>query len=141
MNIIEIDQNNFSKAISLLKNCNLPTEDITAATKLFVAIEGNEVVGTVGVEFYGKHALLRSLAVNDSRRGSGTGKLLVRFIEGFAKNNGITQIFLLTTTAPEFFSRLSYSTIKREDVSATVQQSSEFTSACPSSAIAMKKSL
>jgi amino-acid N-acetyltransferase len=141
MNISEINQNNLSKAISLLKDCNLPTNDITGATKLFVVTEGNEVIGTVGVEFYQKHALIRSVAVNNNNRSKGTGKFLIGFIEDFARGNGISELFLLTTTAAEFFSKLSYQIIKREDVPATIQQSSEFTSTCPSSATIMKKTL
>jgi amino-acid N-acetyltransferase len=141
MNISEINQNNFSKAISLLKDCNLPTEDITDTTKLFIAIAGNEVIGVVGVEFYQRQALLRSLAVNDNNRSKGTGKSLVVFIEGFARSNGISELFILTTTAADFFSKLSYQHIKREDAPAPIQQSSEFTSTCPSSATVMKKTL
>ena len=141
MNISEINQNNFAKAITLLKQCNLPTEDISDTTKLFVITEGDEIIGTVGIEFYDNHALLRSLAVNNSDRSKGTGKMLVRFIEDFAKSNAINELFLLTTTAAEFFSRLSYSNIPREALPATIQQSSEFTSTCPLSATAMKKIL
>ena len=103
MNISEINQNNFSKAIALLKSNSLPTEDITDATKLFVATEGDDVIGTIGIELYDNLGLLRSLAVNNVYRGKGAGKNLVAFIEAFAKNNDINELFILTTTASEFF--------------------------------------
>lgn len=141
MNISEINQNNFSKAIALIKSCGLPTQDISDITKLFVITEDNEVIGTVGIEFYDKRALLRSLAVTYNNRSKGMGKNLIHFIEDFAKSNGAGELFLLTTTASEFFSKLSYQNIKREDVPVSIQKSSEFTSTCPSSATAMKKIL
>jgi arsenate reductase (thioredoxin) len=141
MNISEINQNNFAKAIALLKSNGLPTQDITDATKLFVATEGNNVIGTIGIELYDNLGLLRSLAVNNAYRGKAAGKNLVTFIEAFAKNNDIKELFLLTTTASAFFSRLSYQQIKREDTPPAIKQSTEFTSTCPSSAIVMKKSL
>ena len=141
MNISEINQNNFSKAIALLKSNSLPTEDITDATKVFVSTEGDEVIGTIGIELYDNLGLLRSLAVNNAYRGKGTGKNLVAFIEAFAKNNYINELFILTTTASEFFSGLSYEQIKREHTPTAIKQSTEFTATCPSSAIVMKKSL
>jgi arsenate reductase (thioredoxin) len=141
MNISEINQNNFSKAIALLKSNSLPTEDITNATKLFVATEGNDVIGTIGIELYDTLGLLRSLAVNNAYRGKGAGKKLMTFIEAFAKNNDIKELFLLTTTASAFFSNLSYEQIKREDTPPAIKQSTEFTATCPSSAIVMKKNL
>jgi arsenate reductase (thioredoxin) len=141
MNISEINQNNLSKAIALLKSCGLPTEDITEATKLFVATEGNDIIGTIAIELYDNLGLLRSLAVNNTYRSKGVGKNLVAFIEAFARNNNIKELLLLTTTASEFFSGLSYQQLKREDTPTAIKQSTEFTSTCPSSAIVMKKSL
>jgi amino-acid N-acetyltransferase len=50
-------------------------------------------------------------------------------------------VFLLTTTAERFFPKFGFEQIDREQVPASVQQSVEFQSACPASAIVMRKLL
>ena len=47
MNIVPITQNNFSSALSLLKKNQLPTEDISETTKLFV-LEDEKSNGSLG---------------------------------------------------------------------------------------------
>jgi amino-acid N-acetyltransferase len=141
MNITPASQNNLSAAINLLKSNNLPTEDISDVTKLFVLEEGNEVKGAVGIEASGLNALLRSLVVTSDKRNAGYGKSLVNFIERFAQENGVKELFLLTTTADKFFASREYKIISREEVPEFIRQSSEFSSVCPSSAIIMKKDL
>ena len=141
MNISEVNQNSFSKAVALIKASGLPTEDISDITKLFAATEGDEVLGTIGIEFYDKVALLRSLAVTEVMRSKGLGKQLVEFIERFAKQNGAMELILLTTTAADFFTKKAYQPIERNNVPDAIKQSTEFTSTCPSSAILMRKSL
>lgn len=141
MNITMITQNNFSSAIALLKNNNLPTEDISDKTGLFVLEEENKVVGTIALEHDTTDALLRSLAVTEEKRTTGLGKKLVAFIEDHARKNGIKNIYLLTTTAADFFSKGGYEVIDRNSVSEFIKQTSEFCSLCPASATVMKKEL
>lgn len=141
MEISQISQNTFSNALALLKKSNLPTEDISELTKLFVATNNNEVVGTVGIEFYNDVALLRSLAVKDAYRSKGIGRQLVNHIETFAKLNGAKELVLLTTTATDYFSKRAYQNIERNNVPEEIKKSSEFSLTCPSSAIIMKKVL
>lgn len=141
MEIRQISQNTFSKALELLQKNSLPTEDISGDTKLFAATNNDEVVGTVGIEFYKDVALLRSLAVTEAYRGKGLGRQLVEHIESFAKENGAKELILLTTTASDYFTKRAYQTIQRNNVPEEIKKSSEFTSTCPSSAITMKKSL
>jgi amino-acid N-acetyltransferase len=141
MNINEVNQNSFSKVIALLKSCGLPTEDISDTTKLFFAVDGNEILGTIGIEFYDDVALLRSLAVIQEKQGQGLGKQLVEFIEVFAKQSGAKELILLTTSAEEFFIKNFYHVVEKNSIPGKIKQSSEFTSTCPSTAIAMKKVL
>lgn len=141
MNISAANQNNFTKALALIKECGLPTEDISDTTKLFVVSEENEITGTIGIELYNGIALLRSLAIKQERRSRGSGKQLVEFIERFAKQNGIKELVLLTTTAKDFFTKRAYQCIERSDIPEEIKQSTEFTSTCPSTAIVMKKIL
>ncbi|MFN2456741.1 MAG: GNAT family N-acetyltransferase, partial [Chitinophagaceae bacterium] len=99
MTISPVTQNTFSSAISLLKKNHLPTEDITGASPLFILTDANELIGTVGLELCGNYALLRSLCVDGTRRNSGAGERLLSFAETFAKNKGVRELYLLTTTA------------------------------------------
>lgn len=141
MKIKSVSPNNFSKAIELIKNCNLPSEDISDTTKLFAAIEDNEVLGTIAVEFYGSTALLRSFAVTEEARNKGIGNELLLFLEEFVKQKAARELVLLTTTAAEYFARKGFQKIQRENTPAEIKESSEFRATCPSSAIVMKKDL
>lgn len=49
----------------------------------------------------------------------------------------MTQVYLLTETAAEFFSRFGLSVVDRTQVPPAVSRSVEFTSACPENALAM----
>lgn len=141
MQINQVTQNTFSKAIDLLQTNNLPSGDISEHTKLFAVTHNKEVVGTVGIEFYKNTALLRSLAVSDVYRSKGLGSQLVDYIEDYAKQNGTKELILLTTTAADYFSKRAYERIERNEVPEELKKSSEFSSTCPSSATIMKKYL
>lgn len=141
MNISPINQNNFSAAIDLLKKNNLPTDDLTETTHIFTLLDGHHVVGTIGLEHEEEDALLRSLSVSEEKRKSGLGVELVHFIEWQARERGAKNIYLLTTTAAPFFSKLGYEVIDRNSVSDFVRKTSEYCSVCPASATVMKKRL
>jgi amino-acid N-acetyltransferase len=119
----------------------LPVDDISTGTQLFVMEEGDKVIGTVAIEYDFSTALLRSLSVNPAKRKAGIGKQLVDFIENYVKAQGVQSVYLLTTTAADFFSKRGYHVIDRAHVPAFIQQTSEYCTVCPSSAIVMKKIL
>jgi amino-acid N-acetyltransferase len=141
MNIYPVTQNDFSKAINLLKKNDLPTIDITDKTNLFVMLEENEVVAVVGLEAHDHDGLLRSLCVSEAKRNTGLGAELVEFIEKYAPTQNVHCLFLLTTTASDFFSKRGYEEINRNKVPQPIQETSEFSSICPSTAIVMRKRL
>jgi amino-acid N-acetyltransferase len=60
---------------------------------------------------------------------------------GEARQAGIQDVYLLTTTAEHYFPRFGFSCVSREEVGAEVRASVEFQEACPSSAVVMRKSL
>lgn len=141
MLVAPLTQNNFSAALDLIKKNDLPADDISEQTKLFVIEEKNAVIGTVGIEIYEKEALLRSLSVTEEKRSLGIGKELVDFIENFAVRQSVNSIYLLTTTADKFFHEKGYAIVGREHVPEIIRNSSEFSKFCPASAIVMKKQL
>jgi amino-acid N-acetyltransferase len=97
--------------------------------------------GVVGLEVYDKVALLRSLAVSAASRGNGYGKALVAQAERYARSRGVTEIYLSTTTAAEFFERLGYKMTDRETAPDAIRQTQEFSALCPSSSAFMVKTL
>jgi amino-acid N-acetyltransferase len=141
MNIVPASQNGFSAAIDLLKKNNLPTEDITPGTQLFVVEDGDEVIATVAVEYDYNNALLRSLSVSEEKRKTGIGAELVSFIEDYVGKQGVQNVFLLTTTAADFFSKRGYKIVERSNVPDFIQNTTEYSVICASSSTLMKKEL
>ncbi len=129
--------------LKLLKTNSLPISDLSIGHRIFlVAAAESEVIGCVAVEIYGKHGLLRSLAVNSNFRSKGIGNNLVAEAEKWAIDNGIKFLYLLTTTAAKFFAKIvSWKETDRMTVPNEVAQSTEFASICPSSATCMLKEL
>jgi amino-acid N-acetyltransferase len=127
----------------LLSESSLPIEDITAQhlQHFFGCGSGLELEGLVGLELYGEVALLRSLAVAASRRGSGVGSGLVAHAERHARDQGVQSLYLLTTTAEKFFLRRGYTRIPRDESPAAIKSTSEFSGICPTSSAFMVKYL
>jgi amino-acid N-acetyltransferase len=126
--------------IALLSAEKLPAADLPGQLENFaVAKLDEEIAGVIGVEIYGDYGLLRSLAVNNNFRNQGIADKLLLHIEQLAATKNLKAIYLLTETAPDYFTRKGYQTITRADVPANVQQSSEFSHVCPQSAIVMQK--
>jgi amino-acid N-acetyltransferase len=128
--------------LALLEECRLPTSDLAQAVPRFLGeVDDNGLAGVVGVEPHGKVGLLRSLAVRTGRRGSGLGSRLADAAEHWAAAQGIGTLYLLTTTAESFFVRRGYAAEPREQVDPVIRATTEFTSACPASAVVMRRSL
>jgi amino-acid N-acetyltransferase len=106
-----------------------------------VARQGGRVVGSAALEIYDDGALLRSVAVARSVRGTGVGVRLTEEALARARARGLPAVYLLTTTAQDFFPRFGFSPITRDAVPDSVKDSVEFRSACPASAIVMRKVL
>lgn len=126
-------------AITLLQQQKLPTSDIDEDKLLYLLMEGETAIGTAGLEIFDDYALLRSVSVIKEQQGKGYGKVINDEIEKYARESGINCMYLLTTTAKDFFDKQGYCVIKREDSPAAIQQTAEFTSLCPSTAVVMKK--
>ncbi len=128
----------------LLDASGLPTSDIDAQARkdFLLAIDDNgALMGVVGLEKYASHGLLRSLAVHPKARNCGLGKELVARAESSARASGIESLYLLTTTAENFFRRLNYSLTSRSNVPREIVQTAEFAHLCPDSAVCLCKSL
>jgi len=132
-----------AKVKDLLAACNLPTSDLQTShfEHFFGCGRETEPKGVVGVELYGKVGLLRSLAVDEASRGRGCAKRLVREAEKHAARNGVQSLYLLTTTAEEFFESRGYVKVERASVPESIRATREFSSLCPSTSAIMVKQL
>jgi amino-acid N-acetyltransferase len=128
--------------VALLKTNNLPIKDIGTGHRIFlVARSENKTVGCVAVEMYGTIGLLRSLAVVNEYRGKGIGQKLVQKAESWSLENEIDSLYLLTTTAVEFFPKIGWQKADRSLAPESIASSSEFATLCPSTAVCMKKNI
>jgi len=126
----------------LLVRLHLPTDDVGEhLATMLVARKDGRIVGTAGLEMYADGALLRSVAVDARSQGQRLGHQLTEAALRLAATHGVPAVFLLTTTAERFFPKFGFDRIDREQVPASVQQSVEFQSACPASAVAMRRQL
>ena len=127
----------------LLRCCDLPTEDITSAhlDHYWILMDGDQLVGVVGLEILGRTALLRSLAVHPDHRSNGYASGLVDQIEVYARSQEIETLFLLTTTAENFFEARGYTPVVRASVPSAVAATTEFRILCPASAVCLSKKL
>lgn len=135
-----VGRNELGSVEELLSVNDLPTEDLQAV-ELFVASDGSERIGVGGLERRGSNALLRSVAVKEAVRGQGYGTTLTRQLLQHARDSGIETVYLLTTTAADFFITLGFQETERERVPAPIRTTREFVDLCPDSAVCLRKHL
>jgi amino-acid N-acetyltransferase len=126
----------------LLKENELPFKDIDDHISHFKILKvADIIIGSVGLEVYGKYALLRSLAVNEKYRNIGIGRDLYNQVESYAKELNVKTLYLLTTSAEAYFRRKGFSLYDRNTVPEVIMSTQEFKSLCPSHAVCMFKNL
>ena len=127
---------------ALLAAAGLPLEGVAEAFVTGVVVRDEEViVGAAAVERYGEAGLLRSVVVAESRRGTGLGRELVAAAETLARDEGIRELYLVTETAADWFPKLGYAVVDREEARAAVGESVEFTMVCATTGVPMRRHL
>jgi amino-acid N-acetyltransferase len=138
-------ESDWSAIIALLSACGLPLAGAHEHIASFLLIEvERQLAGCIAVERYGddgEFGLLRSCAVDKNYRNRGFGIALTDAAIQRARQTGVKDLVLLTTTAEHFFPRFGFAVITREEVPPPLKSSAEFQGACPASAIIMRKSL
>jgi len=129
--------------VALLEGANLPSADLTDGhlEHFFFLGPRTAPFGLVGLEIYGKDALLRSLVVATDFRAAGAGSALVGHAENHARTRGVQSVYLLTTTAEPFFARRGYSRIERSEAPASIRSTREYSAICPTTSALMVKQL
>lgn len=131
-------QGDFSWIQRWLQHHQLPTADLSESLGcLYLGIQADEIIGCGGIERHGDDGLLRSLVIAPSWQGQGYGQQLCRQLIQQAQLEGVRGLYLLTNTAPGFFAKLGFQPMERQLAPATLQQTTEFKTLCPASAICM----
>lgn len=132
------DTESFEAFRSLLKASELPADDLDFNRDLLVGYyEGDELVGTGGLEIYGGYALLRSLSVKMGIRGKAVGSTITEYLLAEARTKKLKAVYLLTETAQGFFLKKGFRNVGRDAVPEEVKQSAEFSKLCSKSAAVM----
>lgn len=129
--------------VLLLKESNLPVEDIdsNSSIQFIVAKFDDTLVGSVALERFNSICLFRSICVKEEFRNDGVGFTLVNKILLLARNENISDLYLLTSSAETYFEKFGFMKLNRNEAPLQIQESSQFKDLCPSSAIFMHKAL
>jgi len=128
---------------ALLDSSGLPSSDLTEAhLKHFIILgQSGRIAGSIGIEAHGEVGLLRSLAVETMLRGEGYGQRLLELMEERACEEGVRRLYLLTTSADNFFAHHGYEPVARETVPEAIRGTAQFAGVCPASAVCLSKPL
>lgn len=120
----------------LAARAELPVEGLEAQFPgaFVVARRDGALVGAAGLEVHGTSGVLRSVVVAPSERSSGLGVALTAERLVTARARGLDAVYLLTTTAADFYDRFGFRAFARADVPDAVARAPEFASVCPSTA-------
>ena len=99
----------------LLRRCKLPVGGVNADdVVLLVIARRNEIYGCGAIELLDeRRALLRSVAIQPELRGLGLGRMMVDRLLSEARFGAVTDLYLLTTTAKEYFEQFGFEPVAR----------------------------
>lgn len=127
---------------ALLKAAALPPDGAREHLLNFIVGEvDGKLCCVAGFEQYEQLGLLRSVAVSGPVRGRGVGERLLDAVKRRAKVQGISTLYLLTTTASPYFAARGFAIIERAQAPVALHTSLQFKGACPASATTMAASL
>ncbi len=129
---------------ALLRGADLPTEGLAAivsrgADDVLVAERGGALVGAAALEVVGENALLRSVVVRADDRSAGVGRALLTQLLLEADRRRYEGVYLLTTTAGDWFPRFGFTRVERKSVPKGIAETWEFRTGCADTAIAMAR--
>ena len=128
-------------ALDLLGRAELTEKDVAEHWGHYFVVREDDgrVVGVAGLEVHGADGLLRSVAVDPEYRGQGLAASLVEAAVERATRVKLRTVYLLTTTARDYFARHGFVDCPREEAPAPIRESWEFSTGCPSTAAFMSR--
>lgn len=138
MKIVPVEEQDLPQVKRLLEEANLSCAGIEQHFEHFLKlILDGDLVAVAGLEVYDTTGLLRSVAVMPEYRHSGLGRGLTKAVINKARSLGLTDLYLSTETAADYFYRFGFRTIDRQEVCSALQQSEGLRSLCWESAVFM----
>ena len=108
----------------LIASETLPAVEVARwLSSFWVLDDAGTLVGCAGIERYGEAALLRSVVVASTLRGSGEGARMTGRALTCARDDGARRCYLFTMTAAEFFSRFGFERCRLDDFEHAAQES------------------
>jgi len=124
----------------LLVGSLLPSRDAGGAHQRFiVALENGRLIGCAGLQVAGQDGLVRSMAVHWTRRNAGLGSRLHQRLLFEAVLAGVRTLYVVTTTAEDFFAGHGFRRIAAQSVPPDLQASEEFTTFVPGGSTVMSR--
>lgn len=126
----------------ILTTNDLPVADLEENLDAFYLFEsGMNTVGVGAVQPADGDGLLRSVVILETHRGRGYGTWCCERLLELADEQGMARVYLLTTGAADFFSKLGFSKVDRAEVPPAIRVTRQFSDLCPESATCMQLSL
>jgi amino-acid N-acetyltransferase len=124
----------------LLVGSLLPSRDVGGAHQRFiVASENGRLIGCAGLQVAGQDGLVRSMAVHWTRRNAGLGTKLHERLLFEAVLAGVRTLYVVTTTAEDFFAGHGFRKVAAHQVPSELQASEEFTAFVPGGGTVMSR--
>jgi N-acetylglutamate synthase-like GNAT family acetyltransferase/protein-tyrosine-phosphatase len=124
----------------LLVGSLLPSRDVGGTNQRFiVASENGRLIGCAGLQVAGQDGLVRSMAVHWTRRNAGLGSRLHERLLFEAVLAGVRTLYVVTTTAEDFFAGHGFKKIAAKAVPSELQASEEFTAFVPGGSTVMSR--
>lgn len=115
--------------VGLLEAAHLPPWGAEDHLHNFVVAEQDgRVVACGGFEAYpaGAAAIVRSMAVDESLRGSGVGTRILEWVMGQAAEQGLTELYLFTVDAHDFYLRFDFVDATLADIPEAAHESIQY---------------
>ncbi len=126
----------------LLSAALLPSGDVGGPDQRFiVASQGGRVLGCAGLESHGEDGQLRSMAVRWTSRNAGLGSRLHERLLFEAVMAGVRTLYVVTTTAEDFFTRHGYRRIAARQAPPRLLASEEFAAFVPGGGVVMSRTV
>jgi amino-acid N-acetyltransferase len=122
----------FGQVAELVTAGRLPVAGLAGAWRTWVAVDGDQLLGTASLERHGDALLLRSVAVRAEQRGRGVGAELVR--AALAAAGPRRPVALLTETAAGWVPPFGFRPVERTALDPALAASAELAGACPATA-------
>lgn len=99
-----------------------PATQFLLAEKASEEPEKRQLIGTVGVEFFGPCALLRSFVLTNGVDHARLGLEMIRIVLAYVEQQNVGELYMVTPTPSAFFTQLGFSEIGWEALPRDIRQ-------------------